>query len=116
MAFMKLKFPAAIEKIKAMRDQEEKDDHSHFTLQELTNFYLSQMEYEDAMEFLENSLHHRQLQKWGEDNEFSGDLSKERKMIKFKPTHEAFRKLQESYVEAQMHLSQAIEEGGKRLK
>ena len=37
-------------------------------------------------------------------------------MIKFKPTHEAFRKLQEAYVEAQMHLSQAIEEGGKRLK
>ena len=68
------------------------------------------------MEFLENSLHHRQLQKWGEDNEFSGDLSKERKIIKFKPTHEAFRKLQEAYVEAQMHLSQSIEEGGKRLK
>jgi hypothetical protein len=41
MAFMKLKFPAAIEKIKGMREQEEKDDHSHHTLQELTNFYLS---------------------------------------------------------------------------
>jgi hypothetical protein len=51
------------------------------------------MEYEDAMEFLENSLYHRQLQKWGDDNEYTGDLSKERKMIKFKPTHEAFRKL-----------------------
>ena len=105
MAFMKLKFPAAIEKIKTMRDQEEKDEHSHWTLQELSNYFLGQMEYEDAMEFLENSLYQRQLQKWGDDNEYTGDLSKERKMIKFKPTHEAFRKLQEAYVEAQMHLS-----------
>ena len=61
MAFMKLKFPAAIEKIKAMRDQEEKDEHSQWTLQELTNFFLSQIEYKDAMEFLENSLYQRQL-------------------------------------------------------
>jgi hypothetical protein len=34
------------------------------------------MEYEDAMEFLENTLHTMQLNKWGTDDGFKGDMSK----------------------------------------
>ena len=117
MAFVQLRFPEAIKALSTEKDEEVVRRESEFHLQELSNFFLNQMEYEDAMEFIENTLHHLQSKKWGEDEpQFAGDMSKQMKLIKFKPTHEAFRKLQESYVDARAHLGAQIVEGQKRLE
>jgi len=71
----------------------------------LTNFFLGQMEYEHAMEFLENTLHELSLKKWEMEEDYNGKLSEMMQLVKFKPTHEVMRLLQQSYVEARAHLN-----------
>jgi hypothetical protein len=47
-----------------------------------------------------------------------GPLEKEAdivKLIKFKPAHDSFRKLQEVYVDARLHLTQLLMKGQTRL-
>ena len=93
LAFVQLRFPEAIKALEREKDEKVIQDLSIHNLQEYTNFILGQMDYEDAMEFVENTLHQLQMQKWDKDAGFQGDMSKQMKLIKFKPTHEAFRKL-----------------------
>ena len=51
------------------------------------------MEYEQAMEFLENTLHELSLKKWAMEEDYNGKLSDIMQLVKFKPTHEVFRLL-----------------------
>ena len=37
------------------------------------------------------------------------------KLIKFKPAHDSFRKLQEVYVDARLHLTESLMKGQRRL-
>jgi len=74
------------------------------------------MEYEHAMEFLENTLHELSLKKWEMEEDYNGKLSEVMQLVRFKPTHEVFRLLQQSYVEARAHLNSQVVEGEKRLE
>jgi len=115
---VELRFPNLIKELKSVKSEKEVFDRSIHQLQELTNFFLNQIEYEDAMVFLENTLHQMQIKKWGGDSESQpeGDMSKKMKLIKFKPTHSAFRHLQEAYVDSRAHLQAQIVQQQTRLE
>jgi thiamine phosphate synthase YjbQ (UPF0047 family) len=71
------------------------------------------------MVFLENTLHQMQVKKWGGDSfeaQPEGDMSKKMLLIKFKPTHAAFRHLQEAYVDSRAHLQAQIVQQQTRLE
>lgn len=77
-------------------------------MQDLTNFFLGELEYEDAVEFLQSSfqfLFRKKLISEGKDPGPEDEEADILKLIKFKPTHNSFKKLQESYVDARLHLT-----------
>lgn len=115
-AYVKLKFPNEIDNLRDEKDPKVLIKEQSRVLAGLTNFYLGQMEYEHAMEFLENSLHELSLKKWAMEDDYNGKLSDIMQLVKFKPTHEVFRLLQQSYVEARAHLNSQVVEGEKRLE
>lgn len=63
---------------------------------DLTNFFLSEMEYEDAVHFLQSSfqyLQRKKLQAEGKEVAPEEEEADILKLIKFKPTHNSFRRL-----------------------
>ena len=81
---------------------------------ELQEFFLDQMDYEDAVHYMQmafQNLRRNRLQKDGVDPgplENEPDISK---LIKFIPAHDSFRKLQETYVDARLYLTELILKG-----
>lgn len=86
---------------------------------ELNEFFLDTMDYEDAVAFMQMSfqtLRRNRLMKDGQDPgplESEPDISK---LIKFKPAHESFRRLQETYVDARLYLTEIIMKGKNRYE
>ena len=85
----------------------------------MMEFFLDQMDYEDAVEFLQETfqtLRRNKLMKEGIDpgpREKEPDVSK---LIKFKPAHNSFRKMHETYVDARLYLTDKILKGRNRYE
>lgn len=56
-------------------------------------------------------MHRKKLAKQGVNLPPVEDEPDWLRLIRFKPTHEAFRHLQDSYVDGRLHLTQLLEKG-----
>ena len=84
----------------------------------MTLFFLSEMADEDAVEFIQVCFQHLHRKKLaGSDMKLppQDDEPDWLRLIKFKPTHNAFRNLQTSYVDGRLHLSALVKTGTERL-
>ena len=118
-AFVNLKFPATVSEMRHVRGVQQIKDIERDQLLELQEFFLDQMDYEDAVHYMQlafQNLRRNRLKKDGQDPgpmESEPDISK---LIKFKPAHESFRRLQETYVDARLFLTELILKGKKRYE
>ena len=116
---MNLKFPQTIGELNHIRNQQQVKDIERDQLLELNEFFLDQMDYEDAVDYMQRAfqtLRRNRLMKDGQDPgplESEPDISK---LIKFKPAHAAFRRFQETYVDARLFLTELIMKGKKRYE
>lgn len=117
-AFVNLKFPPTIEEMAFIRDQTQIAGVEREALLELVEFFLDQMDYEDSVHFLQASfqtLRRNKLMKEGTD---PGPLQNEpdvTKLIPFKPCHDSFRKLQDSYLDSRLYLTNLIMKSKSRF-
>jgi hypothetical protein len=82
-------------------------------------FFLDQMDYEDACGFLQESFQHLRRNKLIKDGNDPGPIEREpdvSKLIKFKPAHNSFRKLHETYLDARLYLTNQILKGRNRYE
>lgn len=93
---MELKFPATLNELAYIKDEEEIKEAEQEQLQEMMTFFLDQMQYEDSVHFMQlafQNLRRNKMKKGGQD---PGPIDKEpeiAKLIQFKPAHASFRKL-----------------------
>lgn len=84
----------------------------------MMTFFLDQFDYEDSVGFMQlafQNLRRARQKKGGVD---PGPIDKEpeiAKLIQFKPAHNSFRNLQESYLDARLYLTELTHKGRKRL-
>lgn len=86
---------------------------------ELNEFFLDQMDYEDAVAFMQMSFQTLRRNRLMKDGQDPGPLENEpdiSKLIKFKPAHDSFRRLQETYVDARLFLTELIMKGKRRYE
>lgn len=118
-AFTNLRFGPVIKELANERDPAEQEAMQVEQLLDMTLFFLNEMHQEDAVEFLQvcfQHLHRKKLNDAGMKLANMGDEPEWLRMIKFKPTHNAFRNLQGSYVDGRLHLSDLVSKGTQRLE
>ena len=77
------------------------------------------MDYEDACQFLQETFQTLRRNKLIKDGSDPGPIEKEpdvSKLIKFKPAHNSFRKLHETYVDSRLYLTNQILKGRNRYE
>ena len=102
-----------------MRGQAQIKDIERDQLLELNEFFLDQLEYEDAVQFMQMSFQTLRRNRLMKDGHDPGPLENEpdiSKLIKFKPAHNSFRRLQETYVDARLFLTELIMKGKNRYE
>ena len=107
-AFVELRFPVTIKELKFFKEQKDIRKLECDQLQDLMSFFLNEFDYEDAVHFLQVSFQDLRRKKMEQSGKDPGPIEKEAdivKLIKFKPAHDSFRKLQEVYVDARLHLT-----------
>lgn len=118
-AFCNLKFPPTIGELAHVKSETQTRAIEKDSLLEMCEFFLDLMDYEDAVEFMQEAfqtLRRNQQVKEGQD---PGPIDKEpdiSKLIKFRPAHASFRRLQETYVDARVYLTDLILKGKRRLE
>ena len=77
------------------------------------------MDYEDAVGYMQMSFQTLRRNRLLKDGQDPGPLENEpdiSKLIKFKPAHHSFRRLQETYVDARLFLTELIMKGKRRYE
>lgn len=118
-AFVNLKFPQTINELNHVRGQQQVKDIERDQLLELQEFFLDQMDYEDAVHYMQMAFQTLRRNRLAKDGQDPGPLESEpdiSKLIKFKPAHESFRRLQETYVDARLFLTELIMKGKNRYE
>ena len=118
-AFCNLKFPQTIAELTHVRGEQQVKEIERDQLLELNEFFLDQMDYEDAVQFMQMSFQTLRRNRLMKDGQDPGPLENEpdiSKLIKFKPAHNSFRRLQETYVDARLFLTEIIMKGKHRYE
>ena len=113
-AFVELRFPLTVKELRHIKDQKVSENLQKEQLQDLTSFFLNEFDYEDAVHFLQVAFQELRRKKMEQSGKDPGPADKEAdivKLIKFKPAHNSFRKLQETYVDARLHLTNLLMKG-----
>ena len=113
-AFVELRFPVSLKELKLIKDEKMAKTLESEQLQDLVSFFLNEFEYEDAVHFLQVAFQDLRRKKMEQSGKDPGPADKEAdivKLIKFKPAHASFRKLQETYVDARLHLTELLMKG-----
>ena len=85
----------------------------------MQEFFLDQMDYEDAVHYMQMAFQNLRRNRLKKDGVDPGPLENEpdiSKLIKFIPAHDSFRKLQETYVDARLYLTEMILKGKQRYE
>lgn len=117
-AFANLRFPPVITAIQSETAQDEIDQVTMEQMLDLVIFFMGEIQEEDAVEFIQAAFQHlrrKKLQNQGVKVPPPTDEPDWLRLIKFKPTHNAFRNLQDSYVDGRLHLTQLLSNGRDRL-
>ena len=80
---------------------------------------MDQMDYEDAVHYMQLSFQTLRRNRLVKDGQDPGPLESEpdiSKLIKFKPAHDSFRRLQDTYVDARLFLTELIMKGKTRYE
>ena len=118
-AFVNLKFPQTISELQHVRGQQQVKDIERDQLLEMNEFFLDQLDYEDAVAFMQHTFQNLRRNRLIKDGQDPGPLENEpdiSKLIKFKPAHDSFRRLQETYVDARLFLTELIMKGKRRYE
>ena len=102
-----------------MRGQQQVKDIERDQLLEMNEFFLDQLDYEDAVAFMQHTFQNLRRNRLIKDGQDPGPIENEpdiSKLIKFKPAHDSFRRLQETYVDARLFLTELIMKGKQRYE
>lgn len=113
-AFANLRFPPVITALQKESDPEEIEAVQMEQMLDLVIFFMGEIKDDDAIEFIQaqfQHMHRKKLAKQGVNLPPVDDEPDWLRLIRFKPTHEAFHNLQDSYVDGRLHLTQLLEKG-----
>ena len=88
-------------------------------LLDLALFFLGEMKDEDAFQFIQvcfQHMHRKKLAAGGMKLQPMDEEPDWLRLIRFKPTHQAFKNLQTAYVDGRLHLTDCVKKGTNRLE